>query len=120
MKKMVAVMIWVLVIDSHSFASDHPPHKVRPNEHIYIDGAKVRTSNKGIYINIGDEIISVRSIHSDKNGLFISENQLKNSPEFVSKRIHRCVCHWCGKIFVASHWRKYCSPKCEYASYGEE
>jgi hypothetical protein len=117
MKKLFAMLMALVVFSQPSFASDCHSHKAKGNKHIYIDAAKVTTTDKGIHINIDGEIIPIRCIHSDKNGLFINESQLKSSPEFVNKRIHRCVCHWCGKIFIAIHWQKYCSPTCEYEGY---
>ena len=116
--KRLSLITGLFLLTISAFAFGATSHGKGQSRRIFIDAEKVKTTDKGIFITVDNELIPVSCIFSDTNGhFFIKEAQLKNDLRLQTKRLHRCWCHNpdCpreSRIFIATHWRKYCSERC--------
>jgi hypothetical protein len=119
MKKVLILAMIPLVFNSFSFASQSASQPSVKNQHIYVDADKVKITKKGLFLSVDNDVIPIPCVFSDQKGFFIKEIQLKNLPEYQTKRIHQCLCHNpdCpreNRLFIATEWRPFCSDRCEY------
>ena len=78
---------------------------------IYVDSQSIKVSNGNIVISICGQQLPISALFSDEKGIFISELQLQKIPGYVEKRV--CHCRQCGRSFISSHYRRFCSDACE-------
>ncbi len=86
MKNVFSLMLCFLFFNSIAVASSTPSHKLK-SRHIDLKSEEVKITEKGLCLYIDDREVPISCVFSGSKGLFIKECQLKNIPEFQSKRL---------------------------------